>query len=73
MYDPFFRADNFRNEPWYEEFQIFLRIGVCTPCPEHLEAVKGALKTMGFTTVERNKNGIVYLCGCSAEAGENDG
>lgn len=27
--DPFFRADNFKNEPWYDDFQMYLHIGVC--------------------------------------------
>ena len=33
--DPFFRADNFENQPWYDDFQMYLHIGVCQPKPEH--------------------------------------
>lgn len=64
MSDIFFRADNFKEEPWYEEFQIFLRIGVCKPAPEHLENVKSALYQMGYETVtESLRNGEIYLSG----------
>lgn len=64
MYDPFFRADNFKEEPWYSEFLIFTRIGVCTPQPEHLEAVKAALHQMGYEALmEFTRNGKVYLAG----------
>ena len=48
--DPFFRADNFRDEPWYDDFQTFLAIGVCKPAPEHLLVVRKALKIMGCPT-----------------------
>ena len=48
--DPFFRVDNFREEPWYDDFQIFLAIGVCKPAPEHVLAVRKALKIMGCPT-----------------------
>ena len=27
--DIFFRADNFQNEKWYGELQIYLAIGIC--------------------------------------------
>ena len=33
--DPFFRADNFENEPWYDDFQMYLHIGVCQPKLSH--------------------------------------
>lgn len=25
--DPFFRADNFESQPWYDDFQMYLHIG----------------------------------------------
>lgn len=48
--DIFFRADNFREEPWYGDFQLFLAIGVCQPSEEHVLQVRKALKVMGFDT-----------------------
>ena len=33
--DIFFRPDNFQEEPWYGEFQMFLAVGVCQPPKEH--------------------------------------
>ena len=64
MYDPFFRADNFQNEPWYNDFRIFMNIGVCKPAQEHLESVKAALLQMGYTNVvEKTHAGEIYLVG----------
>ena len=40
--DPFFRADNFENQPWYDDFQMYLHIGVCQPKPEHTLQVQKA-------------------------------
>lgn len=66
MYDPFLRADSFSEEPWYNEFLIFTRIGVCTPQPEHMEAVKAALRQMGYPGFkEFTRNGQTYLAGGS--------
>ena len=48
--DVFFRADNFQNEPWYGEFQIYRNLGVCQPKPEHVLEVQKALKVMGYPT-----------------------
>lgn len=71
MSDIFFRADNFKEEPWYEEFQIFLHIGVCKPVPEHLEAVKAAIYQMGYETVtELPRNGEIYLSGTAGRNGK---
>ena len=32
--DIFFRADNFQNEKWYGDLQIYRAIGVCKPDKE---------------------------------------
>ena len=55
--DPFFRADNFENQPWYDDFQMYLHIGVCQPKPEHALQVQKALKIMGYPT----HDGKLYL------------
>ena len=46
----FFRPDNFQEEPWYDDFQMFLAIGVCQPLEEHALQVRKGLKVMGFDT-----------------------
>ena len=33
--DIFFRADNFQDEPWYGDFQMYMAIGVCQPPEEY--------------------------------------
>lgn len=59
--DVFFRADNFQNEPWYGEFQIYRNLGVCQPKPEHALEVQKALKVMGYPTHAAERNGKTYL------------
>lgn len=59
--DMFFRADNFQNEPWYGDFQIYRNIGVCQPRPEHALEVQKALKVMGYPTHTAERNGKLYL------------
>lgn len=59
--DVFFRADNFQNEPWYGEFQIYRNLGVCQPKPEHVLKVQKALKVMGYPTHAAERNGKTYL------------
>ena len=59
--DVFFRADNFQNEPWYGEFQIYRNLGVCQPKPEHVLEVQKALKVMGYPTHAAERNGKTYL------------
>ena len=46
--DVFFRADNFQDEPWYGDFQIYRNLGVCQPKPEHVLEVQKALKVMAI-------------------------
>lgn len=57
------RADSFSSEPWYNEFRVFLNIGVCQPLPEHRQAVRTALDRMGYSTIERTMEGKVYIVG----------
>lgn len=59
--DVFFRADNFQNEPWYGDFQIYRNLGVCQPKPEHALEVQKALKVMGYPTHAAERNGKTYL------------
>ena len=59
--DVFFRADNFQNEPWYDEFMIYRNLGVCQPRPEHALEVQKALKVMGYPTHTAERNGKTYL------------
>lgn len=59
--DVFFRADNFQDEPWYGEFQIYRNLGVCQPKPEHALEVQKALKVMGYPTHAAERNGKTYL------------
>ena len=41
--DIFFRMDNFQDEPWYGDFQMYLTVGVCQPSEEHALQVRKAL------------------------------
>lgn len=59
--DPFFRADNFMDKPWYNEFMIYRNLGVCQPEPKHVPEVQKALKVMGYSTHTTERNGKVYL------------
>lgn len=59
--DIFFRPDNFQEEPWYEEFQMFLAIGVCQPQEEYTLQVRKALKVMGFLTHTDVREGKIYI------------
>lgn len=63
MEDLFLRADGFAAEPWYNEFRIFLSIGICKPLPEHREAVKTALVQMGYSPTEKSHKDNIYLVG----------
>ena len=58
--DVFFRADNFQDEPWYGDFQIYRNLGVCQPKPEHALEVQKALKVMGYPTHAAERNGKTY-------------
>lgn len=59
--DIFFRPDNFKDEKWYGDFQMFLAIGTCTPAKESLSEVQKALKIMGFLTHPKEHNGKIFI------------
>ena len=59
--DIFFRADNFREEPWYGEFRIFLAIGVCQVPQEEALPVRKALKVMGYDTHTALREGKTFI------------
>lgn len=55
--DIFFRPDNFQNEPWYGDFQMYMTGGVCQPPEEHALRVRKALKVMGYDTHTVSRDG----------------
>ena len=59
--DIFFRHDNFQDEPWYGDFQMYMAIGVCQPPEEHALQVRKALKVMGFPTHTFIRDGKTYV------------
>lgn len=65
MHDIFFRKDNFKDEPWYNELYIFCAIGVCQPEKEHIEPLKDALSVLGYETRLLEKDGKTYIAGVS--------
>ena len=56
-----FRPDNFQEEPWYGDFQMFLAIGVCQPPEEHTLQVRKALKVMGYDTHTVLREGKTFI------------
>lgn len=59
--DMFFRADNFKNEKWYGDLQMYLAIGVCKPDRENVSDLQKALKVLGYPTRARENDGEVFL------------
>ena len=59
--DILFRADNFQDEPWYGDFQMYRAIGVCTPPDEHALQIRKALKVMGYATHTTKRDGKTYV------------
>lgn len=59
--DIFFRSDNFQEEPWCDEFQMYLAIGVCQPPEEYALQVRKALKVMGFLTHTKIREGKTFI------------
>ena len=59
--DIFFRPDNFQDEPWYGDFQMYMAIGVCQPPEEHALQVRKALKVMGFLTHTANRDSKTFV------------
>ena len=59
--DIFFRADNFENEIWYGDLQMYLAIGVCKPDRGSVPDLQKALKVLGFSTCMRENDGEMFL------------
>ena len=59
--DIFFRVDNFQNEKWYGDLQMYRAIGVCKPDRESVSDLQKALKVIGFPTQTRERDGQLYL------------
>ena len=59
--DIFFRADNFENEKWYGDLQMYLAIGVCKPERGSVPDLQKALKVLGFSTHTRENDGELFL------------
>ena len=59
--DIFFRADNFENETWYGDLQMYLAIGVCKPEKDCVPDLQKALKVLGFPAQTREIDGDLFL------------
>lgn len=59
--DIFRRPDSFQNEQWYNDFEMYLRIGVCQFKPEHVLELRKALKIMGYPTHVTEHDGKLLL------------
>ena len=59
--DIFFRADNFENEKWYGDLQMYLAIGVCKSEKDYVSDLQRALKVLGFSTRMRENDGELFL------------
>ncbi len=59
--DIFFRADNFENETWYGDLQMYLAIGVCKPDRGSVQDLQKALKVLGCPTRTREIDGDLFL------------
>lgn len=66
MHDIFFRKDNYKGEPWYNELLIFCAIGVCQPEDEHIKPLQEALSVLGYETRVLSKDGKSYIAGKSS-------
>lgn len=66
--DPFLRKEAFEEFSWYDEFLIFLAIGVCRVPQEDVEDVRKALVGMGYQTHTKVRPGVqgVYVIGGEA-------
>jgi hypothetical protein len=64
MTDIFFRKDNFKDEPWYDEMLVFCAIGICkAEKKEYTEPIREALAKLGYETGVFTKNGADYISG----------
>ena len=59
--DIFFRADNFQNEKWYGELQIYLAIGICQTDRDCASDLQKALKVLGYPTQAKERNGRLFV------------
>ena len=59
--DIFFRADNFENEKWYGDLQMYLAIGICKPDRDSVADLQKALKILGYPTRTRENDGELFL------------
>lgn len=59
--DILFRADNFENETWYGDLQMYLVIGVCKPDRGSVPDLQKALKVLGCPTRTRENDGDLFL------------
>ena len=59
--DIFFRYDSFRDEPWYEDVQMYRAVGVCVPAAEHALPVRKALKILGCATHTTVRDGTTCV------------
>ena len=59
--DIFFRADNFENEKWYGDLQMYLAIGICKPDRDSVTDLQKALKILGYPTRTRENDGELFL------------
>ena len=59
--DIFFRADNFENEKWYGDLQMYLAIGICKPDRYSVTDLQKALKILGYPTRTRENDGELFL------------
>lgn len=59
--DIFFRADNFENEKWYGDLQMYLTIGICKPDRDSVTDLQKALKILGYPTRTRENDGELFL------------
>lgn len=59
--DLFLRPEAFGDAPWYGQFLIYTRIGVCQPAEEHVTEVRKALKMMGYDTRTASRDGKTYV------------
>lgn len=69
--DIFFRPDNFRDEPWYDDFQMYMAIGVCQPQEEHVLPIRKALKVMGLPTHSASRDGKMFVLPGEARQSEH--
>lgn len=59
--DIFFRADNFENETWYGDLQMYLAIGICKPDRDSMPNLQKALKVLGYPTQTNERGEELFL------------